>query len=299
MPTSPYVRPRGRARVLALQPRDLDVLRAAERHRYLRTEHVHRLHFAGRSLRAAQMRLRELWVHRYLERIHVASVIDGRRIPPRGPGLPVYALGAQGALALNASEGSGAAAPEIGGASTVQHHLVVTDFLVSLELALRARGGPALAESVHEWDLWKRLVGAGEAPKVQRVVPDGAFTVRAPGGGDATYYLEVVRAGVRAGNGTLWDKMLRASDLNHRGFFARAYGHARVRRVLFLTTSGERAETFRRIAESLPHGRRLFAFGSYEAGADGALAPERILSLPWKDAAGLAFTLADELAKPA
>lgn len=301
MTTSQYVRPPGRARALALQPRDLDLLRAAEIHRYVRTEHLHGLHFAGRSLRAAQMRLRELWAHRYLERVYIASVIDGRRIPPRGPGLPVYTIGARGVRSLHAiPETRDVPAPEIGGASTIQHHLVVTDFLVSLELALRERGDLMLVERVHEWDLWKRLGGAADRlPSGQKVVPDGAFTIRTAKGERATYYLEVVRAGVRAGNGTLWDKMLRASDLNHQGFFAKAYGHARVRRTLFLTTSAERAERFRQLAGSLPYSRQFFAFGSYEATHGGRLTPESVLSLPWTDVSGRRFTLESELSAAA
>jgi hypothetical protein len=90
--------------------------------------------------------------------------------------------------------------------------------------------------------------------------------------------------------------MRRYVELHRQNFFRDAYGHTRLRAVLFATTSRARAENLRRMAESLTQGRRLFWFGSYqEKNSDSVpvtrFTPERILSLPWEDTEQETFTL--------
>ena len=57
MRASPDARPLSLRDRLVLTKRDLDVLRAAERHRFIRTDHFQALFFHGE--RAAQARLRQ------------------------------------------------------------------------------------------------------------------------------------------------------------------------------------------------------------------------------------------------
>lgn len=281
-----------------LTSRDLDILRSAHAHRFIRTDHFKELHFARSTIRSAQMRLRKLWHHGYLDRVYLASVIDGTRRPPRGAGIPIYTLGAKGAAALHEEGPAKAAAREVASPWTIQHHLIVTDFLVALDVATRDRADLRLVEAVHEWDLWRRLADRHvPATEGLRLVPDGAVTlVRPDGGTRETYYLEVVRADVKAGNRTLWEKMVRYAELNHRGAFKELYGHERVRAVLIATTSSERAEHLRSLARALPYGRKLFAFAAYEErDAEGrvvpSLTPARVLSFAWTTVDGATMTL--------
>ena len=305
MPASRSQRPEALRDRLVLTERDLALLAAIDHHRYARTDHLKALFFRGTSLRCAQLRLQKLWRHRYLDRVHLAAVVDAERRPPRGAGTPIYTLGRLGEAALRGP--SEATAPQRGLASpvNVQHHLVVTDFMVSLAVATSARPDLELAEAVHEWDLWRRLkaCASSKAPK-DAVVPDGAATISRGGAAPGeTFYLEVVRAGVRAGNGALWDKMLRYSELNHQGAFRDLYGHERVRAVLIATTTHERAEHFRSLAKSLPHGRKLFAFGAYEdRDAEGRAKPRfvpgRLLDLDWTTVEGETLRLGEGSLRP-
>lgn len=277
----------GRERIV-LTPRDLDILRAAEAHRFVRTDHLKALLFPDTTDRSAQMRLRKLWRHGYLDRVHLASVVEGERRPPRGAGVPVFTISARGRAALHGDRPSDGG-PDLASPSTIQHELVVTDFLVALTAATRDRSDLWLTETAHAGELWRRSSGRREAKGL--LVPDGAATLRRGGEVPETYYLEVVRAGVRAGNGTLWDKLLRYSDANHRGVFRETYGHDRVRAVLIATTTEARAEHLRALAKSLPHGRKLFAFAAFETrDAAGRAAPsfvaDRILDLAWRTVDG-------------
>lgn len=283
--------PIGRER-LVVTPRDLDILRAADQHRYVRTDHLKQLLFATTTDRSAQMRLRKLWRHGYLDRVYLASVVGGERRPPRGAGVPVFTLAAKGRAALHGERGGTDAAGETVSPSTIQHELVVTDFMVALHSAIRNRAEVWLVETSHAGNLWRRL-GGRRLPAIpgERLVPDGAVTLQRADRARETYYLEVVRAGVRAGNGTLWDKLLRYSEANHRGAFRELYGHDRVRAILIATTSEERSENLRALAKSLPHGRKLFAFASYESkDAEGRAVPRftaaSILDLPWRTVDG-------------
>lgn len=76
-----------------------------------------------------------------------------------------------------------------------------------------------------------------------------------------------------------------------QGFFKEAYGHERLRAVIFATTTPSRAERYRGLAEALPHGRGLFWFGHYaDKNEDGfeisILAPDMILDPRWVDGQG-------------
>jgi hypothetical protein len=181
---------------------------------------------------------------------------------------------------------------------TLLHHLVVTDCLVSLAVVCREREDVRFVKGEHDGILYSKLRAYRQKTRIHNaVVPDGAFTLHYPAPNETlTFYLEVVRADVKGGNRTLLTKMRRYVELHRQNFFRDAYGHPRLRAVLFATTSCARAENLRRLAESLSQGRRLFWFGSYqEKNSDGVpvtrFTPERILSLLWEDAEQETFTL--------
>lgn len=290
MTLSRYRRPARPGGRLALQARDVDVLRAIARHRYAQAEHVHVLFFAGRTLRVAQARLRKLWEHELLDRRFVPYTLDGERQPPSVAATPTYSLTARGAEIVADADG---ARPHLAGrdnaAATLAHHLAVTDLLVALEAACRRDGRPALVENRHEWELW-RQAKAGPLRSERLIVPDGAFTLRHTGRvAPETWYVEIVRASVASGNETFKKKMLRYAELRRAGAFARLFGDRHVRGVLVATPTAERAANLRALTAFVP-GRRFFAFTHFQDRTPPRTAkrfcPDSILDLAWTDGAG-------------
>lgn len=272
---------------LSLQPRDVALIEAVHRYRYVRSDHLASLLFSGRTLRVCQGRLHKLREHRFLERFRLTAVVneDGR---VSADTRPVYGLGVRGAelMADRLHIPSGRVAYGFhyrgSGAGTLEHHLIVTDFLVAVSCAARRETSIRGCTTEHEWALWARLDAIGSRPPAGAyVVPDGALTLTLATGEKRTYYVEVVRAGVRGGNRGLAGKMQRYLALARSGFFRRAYGHERLRAVLFLTSSDGRAENLRQVAAFLPHGQQLFWFGSY-----ATVAPDSFLDARWRTATG-------------
>ncbi|MGH7437663.1 MAG: replication-relaxation family protein [Polyangiaceae bacterium] len=97
MTLSRYRRPARPGARLQLQGRDVEILRAARRHRFVQAEHLHALLFDGRTLRVTQARLRKLWEHRLLDRAFVPFSLDGERQPPSVASTPTYSLAPRGA----------------------------------------------------------------------------------------------------------------------------------------------------------------------------------------------------------
>lgn len=290
MTLSRYRRPARPGGRLWLQARDVDILRAIARHRYAQAEHVHVLLFAGRTLRVAQARLRKLWEHHLLDRCFVPFSLDGARQPPSVASTPTYSLTARGAQLVAGADGTALQhAEHATAASTLAHHLGVTDLLVALEAACRRPNGPELVESRHEWELW-RQAKAGPLRSESLIVPDGAFTLRHAGrAAPETWYVELVRASVAGGNETFKKKMLRYAQLHRAGAFQRLFGDRHVRGVLVATPSPERAQNLQSLAVFVP-GRRFFAFTHFED-KNGARATKRfrhdtVLALDWTDGAG-------------
>lgn len=286
---------------LVLQERDRAFISAVGRYRFLKSNHLHHLVAPDVSLRVVQERLRKLTLHRYLKRFYLPVVLDGQHAPPTHRRQPVYALATRGARLLTESASehpSPCMSTERPSPMTLQHHLVVTDCLVSLAVACRERDDVRFENGDHDGILYSKLRTYRQRCRIQNaVIPDGAFTLHYPTPNETlTFYLEVVRADVKGGNRTLLAKMRRYVELHRQNFFRDAYRHPRLRAVLFATTSHVRAENLRRMAESLTQGRRLFWFGSYqEKNTDGVpvtrFTSERILSLLWEDAEQETFTL--------
>lgn len=286
---------------LHLQPRDAELIAAVYHHRFLTSHHLHRLVAPRVSLRVIQGRLRKLSVHNYLKRLYLPVVLDGQHAPPTHRRQPVYALTTRGARLLTESASehpSPCMSTERPSPMTLQHHLVVTDCLVSLAVACREREDVRFENGEHDGILYSKLRAFRQRTRIHNaVVPDGTFTLHYPTPNETlTFYLEVVRADVKGGNRTLLAKMRRYVELHRQNFFRDAYGHTRLRAVLFATTSDARAENLRRVADLLTQGRRLFWFGSYqEKRSDGMPAtrftPERILSLRFGNADKESFSL--------
>lgn len=277
---------------LVLQPRDLDLLGSLVQHRFLKSSHLHSLLFYSVSRRIVQTRLQKLFAHGYLRRLYIPVILDGQHTPLAHSRQPIYTLTARGMRLIREAHPA-AAPPEQPSIQFLAHHLVVTDCLVALAVAARASEAVELVQGAAETLLWSRLRKYRQTHRLESaIVPDGVFTLRyATTGETLTFYLEVIRADVRGGNNHLMVKLRRYADLHHRGFFRDVYDHEPIRAVLLTTTSEARADHLRRLAADLPHGRRLFWFGSYqETDEVGRLhsrfTAERILRLPWQTAAG-------------
>lgn len=285
---------------LRLQPRDLAILAAADKHRFLRSDHVWRLLFPDVSLRVAQVRLQKLHRHGYLKRLYVPFVRDGEHAPPLHRGQPIYRLTWRGVRLL--SERADHVAPstkEPASASvmTLEHHLIVTDVLVALATACRSGTELELSDLRHEGVFLAQLRACRKSARIANaIVPDGGFQLRHTlTGTTETFYLEVVRADVRGGNGHLIHKLRRYVELHRAGFFRAAYGTTDLRAVLFVTTSERRAKNLAQVASRLTHGQRLFWFGSYQ-NLDICAQPQcewQLLNYHWKTCTAQSFTLAN------
>lgn len=276
---------------LRLQPRDFAILAAADTHRFLRSDHVWTLLFTEVSLRVPQVRLQKLHRHGYLKRLYVSFVMDGEHAPPLHRGQPIYRLTRRGLRLL--SERAGHVAPstkEPASASvmTLEHHLVVTDVLVALAVACRSGTELELSDLRHEGVFLAQLRAYRKSARIANaIVPDGGFQLRHTlTGTTETFYLEVVRADVKGGNGRLLHKLRRYVELHRAGFFRAAYGTTDLRAVLFLTTSEVRARHLHAVASKLAHGRRLFWFGAYQESSIcglklSAITAKNILSRQW------------------
>lgn len=132
--------------------------------------------------------------------LFVPVVLSGSLLRERSSHQPLYTLATKG---LQVLRDAGSAeyrltvrrtAPEYS-ASTVLHHVVVSDCLVSLVVALRVHADLELVSAVTESELWLPMLrhrGRGERQPL--IVPDGAFTIRHRLTGETmTFYLEVVR----------------------------------------------------------------------------------------------------------
>lgn len=296
---------------IIFQTRDYAIISSLATHRYLRSDHVHALQFAGSSVRVAQRRLRLLWQHEYVDRLFVPAVLDGRHQPLIPPRQPIYTLTPQGAALVAERTGTDQIdriphlkpAERPSAVSTLEHHLVVSEFLVAVAVACRDSSDFTLHQLDHEWALWQQLA-ASKKERQGSIVPDGAFTFRLSNGALVSFAVEVVRANTKSGNHTLRAKLARYAELNRSGFFRDAYGFDRLRAVLVLTTTDARAQSLRSVAATLPQSRGLFWFASYLLPEQDqfAISPDSLFSYSWTIATGertsLAAALAHETSRP-
>lgn len=299
---SRYHRPRVPSGQLVLQARDREILHTLFAHRYLSAEHIRLLHFADSSLKRSQRRLRLLWVHRFVDRVFVPFVLDGRGRVERFTAAPLYTLARRGAEVVAEERGLDLAdiphtpTANARGYATLQHHLVATDLLVALLVACRGRPDVSMASVEQESGLRRRLAQL-PADRRRLPMPDGAFTLSYATGERLTFYIEVVRALAKGGNQSIQNKLERYVESVRAGRFRKAFGHDRVRAVLFATTSSRRAEHYLALARTLPSSTRLFWFGVYAPMQSLAFDPRTVLDQPWQSLDGF-HTLTAPTAPP-
>lgn len=134
-------------KAIALQARDLDIVRATARFRFIDTEQVMRL--TGASQRVAQRTLTRLFDHKMLDR---PLAQKKRLLVARNESL-VYALGREGARLLAEQDGTTTGHIDWSlknsraGALFIEHTLATTDVMVGFHLGARDRTIPIVDSS--------------------------------------------------------------------------------------------------------------------------------------------------------
>jgi hypothetical protein len=258
-----------------LTTRDRRVLHSVYRHRFLAAEHVHALHFPGSSQRACQVRLQRMWAGKLLDRLFLPPEVAVKR--DRWTERPLYSLAAHGArivagdLNIDINDVPHTAVQNRRGNVRLRHNLAATDVLVAVE-AFCAGTPPWAAATTREHTMAGKLHDARTSGRVAlgAVLPDGAVTVTHPGlPVPQTYLIEIVRAGVKAGNATIARRFHRYRAALRSGYFSKTFGFAWVRAIVFLTPTMQRAKHLALLANGVPGGERLFRFGTYETRIGG------------------------------
>lgn len=263
-----------------LTTRDVDVLKSVYQHRFLTAVHIHALHFHPSSLRVAQVRLQRLWAGNLLDRTYLMPEFPDIR--DRYVGQPLYSLATRGAfhvadaIGIQVSGIPHSKAQNRRGYTWIRHNLVFTDLAVAFEVFTR-RQSIWSATTTRE-DFMRAAAGARTTCR-GAIVPDGAITLSGAGAAKPqTLLVEVVRAGVRAGNANIRRKMLRYREALRSGFFRDAYSFTWVRNIVFLTTSLVRARNLADLARHIPGAENLFRFGVYETRRNNRAAPRTLLT---------------------
>jgi len=255
-------------KTIQLTDRDVDIIRAVHRHRFLTSDQIVYLFSGSKQLR---MRLTQLWRNRLLDR----PTIQVERYRAGGGSRPtVYALGNKGADVLNSLDGLRRAQIDWTGKNRevghvfLEHALQVADFLLKLEMSVREIPGlelitfdEILSNSPQETRRkrnpagWKVSIPVGNTIVETSIYPDAIFGVRNPTAPSNRqqmfFFLEIDRATMP----------VMRSDLRQTSFHKKllAYHHSRKlwrldrakspykfanAKVVSVTTSQERIESF-------------------------------------------------------
>jgi hypothetical protein len=245
-----------------LTPRDVEILDALHRYRYLEARHVRTL--IGGSGQQITRRLQGLfhngYLGRYARRERMRLELD--------PGAPLIAYGLElaGARALERHRGVAAAA--VGAAPKpvrwkkdytrrtewfLEHHLMVSNFRCVLELFLRETPDTELVTWSQGKDTWFRVLIPGGRKRVVRVAPDAHF-VLCQGDQLRHFFLEVDRSTEE--HRRLVDKFVGYWwYLQESRFTAARGGRTRVN-VLFVTTRETRMENMIETLRQMPKPNR-------------------------------------------
>lgn len=241
---------------LALQERDVDLLRTIESYRLLSSPQLQLL-FADESERGLYRRLHALYHHGYLDRL---------KGEPNAP--IVYALAARGAEIL-VEHGHLKEVPVFTKKNAelqrryVAHQAMIADFRIALELATRAHTGVELVFFHPEGSALHDRVSTGRGTAIP-VYPDGFFSLHFPGrpeGRNRAYcFLEADRSTMILRRYVT--KLTGYWRWFEQGRHTEKFG-IRVFRVLTITRSEERMASLLRAtagADHLEPGRAMFWF---------------------------------------
>jgi DNA-binding Lrp family transcriptional regulator len=283
MSTNAARRPRFRREAAALKPmqmtaRDLEILRFVAVHRFLRSSHIAAL--VGGSARQVLRRLQLLYHHGYLER--PAAQIDYYH---RGGGSQemVYGLASRGAgrlrrdLDIPFSRMDWSGRNKRAGRLFLEHALMVSDIMVTLEMACRKADGirfltaddialPTDALKAREPFHWH--VNVSTRHRVG-VIPDAVFGLEyadlPDGRNRAWFFLEADRGTMPVMRQNLDQTSFFRKMLAYEATWTQSIHRTRLGlhrfRVLAVTNSPERAAHLAAACGQLERGQGLFLFG--------------------------------------
>jgi hypothetical protein len=262
-----------------LTPRDLEMLRLVQRHRFLRSSHLFNL--MGGSRQQLLRRLQRLFHHGYLERPRAQLDYFCRG----GSQAIVYGLAKKGIGLLRVERTPEGLARVSHGSSVgrvfLEHALMVADVMVAIELGCRARGKvrfltandialPPETRTLTEPFHWS--VKLADRTKLG-VIPDSVFVLQSGGqrieDNGVLYFLEADRATMPVARQDLMRSSFRRKLLAYEatwthGLHQRRFGFRRFR-VITITTSTARVESLVQECQQLESGHGLFLFASIES----------------------------------
>jgi hypothetical protein len=267
---------------MQLTRRDREIIRLVHRHRFLRSQHIAAL-LPG-SPQQVVRRLQLLYHHGYLERPRAQLEYYGR-----GGSRPmVYGLGHKGAKLSEKELGiavSGAEKNHDIGQIFLEHTLLISDVMVSIELACRKSGDVTLLYedqlSLHQFQ-WQ--VKIPDQSATLGVVPDRIFALEYTdqfGGRQMVYFfleadrgtMPVVRSGLT--QTSFYRKLLAYEATWAQKVHQRRLGIHRFR-VLTVTTNAKRVASLLEACSRLKRGHGLFLF------ADRSVLEEDPFSAVWQ-----------------
>jgi DNA-binding Lrp family transcriptional regulator len=287
---------------MQLTERDRDILRHVRRHRFLRSSHLAAL-IGGRTQHLLR-RLRLLYHHGYLERPRAQIDYYHRG----GSRCLAYGLGKQSAalLQLERSSSDWSAKNDGVGRSFLEHALMVSDVMVSLEVACRQNGRvrlligediPMPAETRIQSEPFQWRVTLASRTKLG-VIPDRVFALefldQPQGRNRVLCFLEADRATMPIARRTLTRSSFQRKLLAYeatwtQGLQQTRFGFQRFR-VVTVTTSTARVASLVEASRQLSRGHGLFLFTDLAT----LTSHDDMLTLPFQSGrAGQTTTLLD------
>src|SRR5579862_9913045 len=267
---------------LQLTERDRDILKCVQRHRFLRSDHVTAL--IGGSRQQIIRRLQRLFHHGYLDRpkCQIEYYQSGSRRIAYGmgkKGLDVLERGRTRLFRQRVEKN-----PNFIGRLFLEHVLLVSDIMVSVELACRQRSDVlVLRESdADEFVPTQWSVVIDRRLKCQ-LVPDCVFGLEYEGE-RCWYFLEADRGTMPVMRRSLQHSSIRRKFECYAATWAQKVNQKlgiRRFRVLTVTTKSDRVESMIRICrENIKTGRGLFLFTTLESVKEQG----NFWALPWQTA---------------
>jgi DNA-binding Lrp family transcriptional regulator len=285
---------------MEITARDAEILRMVNRHRFLRSHQIADLVTGSRQ--QVLRRLQKLYHHGYLER--PACQLDYYQ--RAGSRSIAYGLASRGAAHLRRTENIPFSRLDWTSRNRtvkrlfLEHALMVSDIMVSLEIACRKRGNvhlltndeiPLPAATHNERDPFRWTVRISQKEKVG-VIPDCIFVLEFRETGERILvFLEADRATMpvqraRLTTSSFARKLLAYQATWMQGVHRAHFGFTRVR-MLTVTNGVVRLGNLIATASELGCSEGLFLFGT----ADDVLSSEDFLALPWKTSTGSSETL--------
>ena len=272
-----------------LTERDREIVRLVYRHRFLHSSHIVAL--LGGSQQQLLRRLKLLYHHGYLERPRAQLQYYERG----GSKSIAYGLGNKGGVLLKQEHGisvspdSWSEKNHLIGQIYLEHALLVSDVMVTIEIACRKRGDIrllyedeiALPQNIRQLFRWSVKIQNGWK---LGVIPDRVFALEshdASGNSQRAYFfLEADRGTMPVTRRTLsqtsfYRKLLAYEATWTQNLHRRYFGFHRFR-VLTVTTSVARVNSLVDACSQLKRGRGLFLF------ADQTILSDDIFSSKWQ-----------------